>query len=72
MPSSPRRLAPKAPPDPHPSASRPPSPNGRRKRKGKIDPGDLITHRNKLEEGPDADTTAQEKNDGCIKVVINP
>ena len=48
------------------------SPTGRRKRKGEIDPGVLITHKIKLEDGPDACTIFQEKTDGCVKVVINP
>ena len=39
---------------------------------GQIDPSFLITHKIKLEDGPDAYKMFQEKNDGCIKVVINP
>jgi threonine dehydrogenase-like Zn-dependent dehydrogenase len=39
---------------------------------GKIDPSFLITHRVKLEDGPDAYKTFRDKQDGCIKVVINP
>lgn len=39
---------------------------------GEIDPSFLITHKIKLEDGPDAYKMFQEKNDGCIKVVINP
>lgn len=39
---------------------------------GEIDPGFLITHKIKLEDGPDAYKMFQEKTDGCIKVVINP
>jgi len=39
---------------------------------GEIDPSFLITHKIKLEDGPDAYKTFQEKKDGCIKVVINP
>lgn len=39
---------------------------------GEIDPGFLITHKIKLEDGPDAYKMFQEKKDGCIKVVINP
>lgn len=41
-------------------------------RRGEIDPGFLITHKFKLEDGPDADTMVQDKTDGCIKVAINP
>jgi threonine dehydrogenase-like Zn-dependent dehydrogenase len=37
-----------------------------------IDPSFLITHRIKLEEGPEAYKTFRDKKDGCIKVVINP
>ena len=32
----------------------------------------LITHKIKLQDGPDAYKRVQENNDGCIKVVINP
>ena len=39
---------------------------------GQIDPSFLITHKITLEDGPDAYKMFQEKNDGCIKVVINP
>lgn len=39
---------------------------------GKIDPSFLITHRIGLEEGPEAYETFRDKEDGCIKVVINP
>lgn len=39
---------------------------------GEIDPGFRITHKIKLEEGPDAYKMFQEKTDGCVKVVINP
>jgi hypothetical protein len=49
----------------------PSSTNGRRNRKGEIDPGFLITHKIKLEDGPDAYKMFQEKTDGCIKAVIN-
>ena len=38
---------------------------------GEIDPSFLITHKIKLDDGPDAYKMFQEKNDGCIKV-INP
>jgi len=47
-------------------------PNGRRDREGEIDPGVLIPHTIKREDGPGADTRVQDKTDGCIKVVINP
>ena len=39
---------------------------------GEIDPSFLITHKIKLEDGPDAYKMFQEKKDGCVKVVINP
>lgn len=39
---------------------------------GKIDPSFIITHRVGLEAGPDAYKTFRDKQDGCIKVVINP
>jgi threonine dehydrogenase-like Zn-dependent dehydrogenase len=32
----------------------------------------LITHKIKLQDGPDAYKRVREKNDGCIEVVINP
>lgn len=44
----------------------------RRIEEGEIDPGFLITHKIKLEDGPDAYKMFQEKTDGCVKVVINP
>ncbi|WP_428151057.1 zinc-dependent alcohol dehydrogenase [Brevundimonas sp.] len=44
----------------------------RRIEEGEIDPSFLITHKIKLEDGPDAYKMFEEKNDGCIKVVINP
>jgi threonine dehydrogenase-like Zn-dependent dehydrogenase len=44
----------------------------RRIENGEIDPGFLITHKIRLEDGPDAYAMFQEKQDGCIKVVINP
>ncbi|RYG61682.1 MAG: glutathione-dependent formaldehyde dehydrogenase [Alphaproteobacteria bacterium] len=40
--------------------------------KGEIDPSFLITHRIGLEDGPEAYKTFRDKQDGCIKVVINP
>ena len=48
------------------------SPNGRRKERGEIDPSFLTAHKIKLEDGPDACKMFKQKNDGCIKVVINP
>lgn len=44
----------------------------RRIEEGQIDPSFLITHKIKLEEGPDMYKTFQEKKDGCVKIVINP
>lgn len=39
---------------------------------GKIDPSFIITHRLKLEDGPDAYRTFRDKEDACIKVVMKP
>ncbi|RYG18515.1 MAG: glutathione-dependent formaldehyde dehydrogenase, partial [Caulobacteraceae bacterium] len=39
---------------------------------GAIDPSFLITHKIRLEDGPDMYKTFQEKKDGCVKIVINP
>ena len=39
---------------------------------GKIDPSFVITHRCGLEEGPKMYETFKKKQDGCIKVVMNP
>lgn len=39
---------------------------------GKIDPSFLITHRIGLEDGPEAYKKFRDKQDGCVKVVINP
>ncbi len=44
----------------------------RRIEEGEIDPSFLITHKIKLEDGPDMYKTFQEKKDGCVKIVINP
>ena len=44
----------------------------RRIEAGEIDPSFVITHRLKLEDGPDAYKTFREKQDGCIKVVLKP
>jgi threonine dehydrogenase-like Zn-dependent dehydrogenase len=40
--------------------------------KGDIDPSFVITHRGRLEDGPDLYETFREKKDGCIKVVLTP
>ena len=39
---------------------------------GEIDPSFVITHRLKLEEGPEAYETFRDKEDSCIKVVLTP
>jgi threonine dehydrogenase-like Zn-dependent dehydrogenase len=39
---------------------------------GQIDPSFVITHRAKLEEGPELYKTFRDKTDGCIKVVMRP
>lgn len=39
---------------------------------GAIDPSFVITHRLPLEQGPEAYKTFRDKEDGCIKVVLNP
>jgi threonine dehydrogenase-like Zn-dependent dehydrogenase len=39
---------------------------------GQIDPSFVITHRVGLEEGPRMYKTFRDKQDGCIKVVLNP
>jgi threonine dehydrogenase-like Zn-dependent dehydrogenase len=38
----------------------------------RIDPSFIITHKLKLEDGPDAYKTFKDKKDGCIKVVLTP
>lgn len=38
----------------------------------RIDPSFIITHKLRLEDGPDAYKTFKDKTDGCIKVVMNP
>lgn len=38
----------------------------------RIDPSFIITHRLKLEDGPEAYETFKNKKDGCIKVVMHP
>jgi threonine dehydrogenase-like Zn-dependent dehydrogenase len=40
--------------------------------KGEIDPSFVITHRGRLEDGPDLYKTFRDKQDGCIKVVLKP
>ncbi|MDR5880735.1 zinc-dependent alcohol dehydrogenase [Caballeronia sp. LZ032] len=39
---------------------------------GQIDPSFVITHRMKLEDGPQMYETFRDKEDGCIKVVLTP
>ena len=39
---------------------------------GEIDPSFVITHRLKLEDGPEAYRAFRDKKDGCIKVVLRP
>jgi threonine dehydrogenase-like Zn-dependent dehydrogenase len=39
---------------------------------GKIDPSFVITHRGTLEDGPDLYMKFRDREDGCIKVVLNP
>jgi threonine dehydrogenase-like Zn-dependent dehydrogenase len=39
---------------------------------GQIDPSFVITHRMKLEQAPEAYKTFRDKEDGCIKVVLQP
>jgi len=38
---------------------------------GDIDPSFIVTHRLSLEEAPEAYRTFQQKEDGCIKVVLS-
>jgi threonine dehydrogenase-like Zn-dependent dehydrogenase len=40
--------------------------------KGEIDPSFVITHKLKLDQAPEAYRIFREKQDGCIKVVLNP
>ncbi|MDB5641877.1 MAG: alcohol dehydrogenase [Hyphomicrobiales bacterium] len=44
----------------------------RRIEEGQIDPSFVITHRGKLEDGPALYDTFRDKQDGCIKVVLQP
>ncbi|HEX3952834.1 MAG TPA: zinc-dependent alcohol dehydrogenase [Stellaceae bacterium] len=39
---------------------------------GEIDPSFIITHKARLEDGPELYKTFREKKDGCIKVVMKP
>ena len=39
---------------------------------GQIDPSFVVTHRVRLEDGPDMYKTFRDKKDGCIKVVLKP
>ena len=39
---------------------------------GQIDPSFVITHKVRLEDGPEMYRTFREKEDGCIKVILNP
>jgi threonine dehydrogenase-like Zn-dependent dehydrogenase len=39
---------------------------------GEIDPSFVITHRARLEDGPDLYRTFRDKKDGCVKVVLKP
>ena len=39
---------------------------------GRIDPSFVITHKGKLEDGPELYKTFRDKADGCIKVVMKP
>jgi len=39
---------------------------------GRIDPSFVITHRAKLQAGPDLYKTFRDKEDRCIKVVLTP
>ena len=44
----------------------------RRIEEGQIDPSFVITHKVPLEQGPAMYKTFRDKQDGCIKVVLNP
>ena len=72
MSNDPATASPTARPDPNPSASRTPSPNGRRKENGEINAAFLTAHKIRPEDGPDMYKTFQEKKGGCVKIVINP
>ncbi len=45
---------------------------GRKIEAGEIDPSFIITHRVKLDDAPEAYKTFRDKEDGCIKVVLQP
>src|SRR5690606_14561468 len=55
-------------PDPRPGV---PPPLLERIANGDIDPSFIVTHRLSLEEAPEAYRTFQQKEDGCIKVVLS-
>jgi threonine dehydrogenase-like Zn-dependent dehydrogenase len=40
--------------------------------KGEIDPSFVITDKGKLSDGPELYKKFRDKEDGCIKVVLNP
>jgi threonine dehydrogenase-like Zn-dependent dehydrogenase len=40
--------------------------------RGEIDPSFVITHRAGLEDGPDLYKKFRAKEDGCVKVVLEP
>ena len=44
----------------------------RRIAEGEIDPSFVITHRCDLEQGPEMYQKFRDKEDGCIKVVLQP
>jgi threonine dehydrogenase-like Zn-dependent dehydrogenase len=44
----------------------------RRIEEGQIDPSFVVTHRTGLADGPEMYRTFRDKEDGCIKVVLNP
>jgi threonine dehydrogenase-like Zn-dependent dehydrogenase len=44
----------------------------RRIEEGQIDPSFVITHKVDLAQGPDMYRTFRDKQDGCIKVVLQP
>ena len=39
---------------------------------GRIDPSFIITHKATLEQGPDLYKTFRDKQDGCVKVMMQP
>ncbi|MDA8248080.1 MAG: zinc-binding dehydrogenase, partial [Rhodospirillales bacterium] len=44
----------------------------RRIEEGQIDPSFVVTHRAKLQDGPEMYRTFRDKQDGCVKVVLTP